>query len=420
MLTKVNRCMKAFLGLLLVAQTCFAQSSLWISSPPSGFTVYPNQTVDITVSHQQGLIFESIAIASSNLSFSNFQSGVGPFVFSFTVPASAPIGPLRLLVGGRTADKTLIKSSLQDWYLMVGAPMSNFNLAVSPEELNLTYPGMTANLYVSLRQGDQTIDIGRGVLLFSSTDPLIASVSNSGMIIGKSAGRTVIEVTYDAKKAVVPVLVNASIPGDLDADNDVDTQDLSELKLWLGSRASTPLDARDLIADGVLNDSDVSKLISLCTRTQCSSSSDGKLSRLADTVAPTVRITAPATGSTVRRKISVTAEAGDNIELVGVQFYLDGVPFLAEDQLSPYTISWDTSKSINGTHVLTAVARDYGNNKTSSAPVSVTVTGGLSGPPTPTPTATSTPTPRQCSNIGATCASNTQCCSNRCRKNKCA
>src|SRR2546428_5010592 len=40
---------------------------------------------------------------------------------------------------------------------------------------------------------------------------------------------------------------------------------------------------------------------------------------------------------------------------------------------SPYAVSWNTTTATNGSHLLTAVARDAAGNRTTSAPVSVTV-----------------------------------------------
>ena len=92
-----------------------------------------------------------------------------------------------------------------------------------------------------------------------------------------------------------------------------------------------------------------------------------------DTSAPAVAVTEPAPGATVSGTAAVTASASDNVAVAGVQFLLDGVPLGAEDTSSPYTASWDTNASADGTHVLAAVARDAAGNKATSAPVTVTV-----------------------------------------------
>jgi hypothetical protein len=97
----------------------------------------------------------------------------------------------------------------------------------------------------------------------------------------------------------------------------------------------------------------------------------------ADTTPPTVSITAPADGATVSAAATVTATASDNVGVVGVQFKLDGVNLGAEVTSPPYSISWDTSATANGSHALTAVARDAAPNSATSAPVAVTVSNAV-------------------------------------------
>ena len=81
-----------------------------------------------------------------------------------------------------------------------------------------------------------------------------------------------------------------------------------------------------------------------------------------DLVNPTVTITAPAGGATVAGVVTVTANASDNVGVTGVQFKLDGANLGAEDTAAPYTVDWDTVASTNGTHVLSASARDAAGN----------------------------------------------------------
>ena len=54
----------------------------------------------------------------------------------------------------------------------------------------------------------------------------------------------------------------------------------------------------------------------------------------------------------------VTANATDNIGVAGVRFFVDGAQIGAEDTVSPYSISWDTTTVTDGSHTLTAAARD--------------------------------------------------------------
>jgi hypothetical protein len=110
-----------------------------------------------------------------------------------------------------------------------------------------------------------------------------------------------------------------------------------------------------------------------------------------DTTPPAVTITSPASGSTVSGTITVTASASDNIGVAGVQFTLDGVSLGAEDTSAPYAVSWDTSTASDGSHTLTARARDAAGNATTSDPVTVTVSNGP--PPDTTPPTVSITSP---------------------------
>jgi len=101
----------------------------------------------------------------------------------------------------------------------------------------------------------------------------------------------------------------------------------------------------------------------------------------ADNSPPTVSITSPASGATVSGTINVTANASDNQGVAGVQFKLDGANLGAEDTASPYAVSWNTTTASNGSHTLTAVARDSAGNSTTSSPVTVTVSNAPAPPP---------------------------------------
>jgi chitodextrinase len=93
----------------------------------------------------------------------------------------------------------------------------------------------------------------------------------------------------------------------------------------------------------------------------------------ADTTLPTVSITAPTAGTTVSGITAVNANASDNVGVAGVQFRVDGVNVGAEDLTAPYSLSWDTRAYVNGSHALSAVARDTSGNTRTSSSVSVTV-----------------------------------------------
>ena len=108
-----------------------------------------------------------------------------------------------------------------------------------------------------------------------------------------------------------------------------------------------------------------------------------------DGTAPSVSLTAPTSGATVSGVIAVTANASDNVSVTAVRFALDGSPLGADDTAAPYSMSWDTRSSTNGTHTLSATAFDAAGNSSSS---SMMVNVSNSTTPASTPF-TGTPTP---------------------------
>ena len=106
----------------------------------------------------------------------------------------------------------------------------------------------------------------------------------------------------------------------------------------------------------------------------------------ADTTAPTISITAPVNNATVSGNVTVSANASDNVGVAGVQFRLDGSNLGSEDTSSPYSISWNTSQASNGSHGLSAVARDAAGNTMATFATNVTVSNVTTPPPPSTDT----------------------------------
>src|SRR5262249_32998919 len=102
---------------------------------------------------------------------------------------------------------------------------------------------------------------------------------------------------------------------------------------------------------------------------------------LADQIAPSVALTAPAAGS-VSGNVLVSASASDNVGVAGVKFF-DGVTQIGSEVTAPpYQVTWNTTSVVNGPHSLTAVARDAAGNSATSAAVTVTVSNVVLTAPT--------------------------------------
>jgi Bacterial Ig domain len=119
-----------------------------------------------------------------------------------------------------------------------------------------------------------------------------------------------------------------------------------------------------------------------------------------DNVPPTVSITAPAAGSTQTGTVNLTATASDNIGVVGVQFLIDGVATGSEQTTAPYRSAWNSASVSNGSHSITAKARDAAGNSTVSSAVTVTVSN--TNPVDSTPPTVSVTAPANSSTVSGT------------------
>ena len=99
-----------------------------------------------------------------------------------------------------------------------------------------------------------------------------------------------------------------------------------------------------------------------------------------DGTAPTVSVSAPAAGATVSGTVSVQANASDDVGVTSVQFLLDGNSLGAADTSAPFSASWDTTAAANGSHTLSARARDAAGNSTTATNITVSVNNGGTDP----------------------------------------
>ena len=99
--------------------------------------------------------------------------------------------------------------------------------------------------------------------------------------------------------------------------------------------------------------------------------------------APTITITNPTGVFALVGTVNVTASAASAIGLASVQFQLDGSNLgNALTGTGPtFTTQWITTSAPNGSHVLTAIAKDTQGQTTTSNPVTVNVSNGPPPPP---------------------------------------
>lgn len=98
------------------------------------------------------------------------------------------------------------------------------------------------------------------------------------------------------------------------------------------------------------------------------------LNKIVDSQNPTVSITSPTTGKAISgNNVYVSASASDNISVLKVEFYKDGV-LMNADTASPYYFYWDTTLDADGEHTLQAKAYDNAGNVGVSSLITVKVT----------------------------------------------
>lgn len=98
---------------------------------------------------------------------------------------------------------------------------------------------------------------------------------------------------------------------------------------------------------------------------------------ITDQTKPTVSVTAPTNGTTVKSSVNITATAADNSGgsgLAKVEIYVDGA-LKSSGTTSPLTYSWDTTALTDGTtHTITAKAYDKASPANTADSQTVTVT----------------------------------------------
>jgi hypothetical protein len=100
-----------------------------------------------------------------------------------------------------------------------------------------------------------------------------------------------------------------------------------------------------------------------------------------DTTPPTVSMTAPANGATISGTVTISCSAADNVGVASVQFQCDGANVGSALTTTPYSLAMNTASYPNGTHTLTAVARDAAGNQTTSSGVTVNISNTVVGSP---------------------------------------
>ena len=91
------------------------------------------------------------------------------------------------------------------------------------------------------------------------------------------------------------------------------------------------------------------------------------------TPVPTLTITSPTAGSTVSGSITISSTTTNPSSIVSVQFTLDGTAIGSPITISPYSQTWNSASTTNGTHSLGAVITPTSGPNIIATPVNVIV-----------------------------------------------
>ena len=109
---------------------------------------------------------------------------------------------------------------------------------------------------------------------------------------------------------------------------------------------------------------------------------------------PAISITSPIANATVQgNSQAITSNVTDAQGITSVQYELDGQALGSPVTTAPYSLAWDTTKTANGPHALTAIVTNTANLSTTSASVTVNVLNQVPVTPPPSNTTNTIPNP---------------------------
>lgn len=200
-----------FCGVLSYSQSL----PLQITSPPDQTTVFPGQTVTITVAADPTVT--EIGVAGQNpLGFT--QTTSGPLQFTLTIPANTPFDGYQVNATGLAATGEDVVSAPITIFVL--PPFGYSKINSEPTVLRFRAPGEMMPLRVLAHAPDGTrpdVTHSRGTFYFSF-DSSIATVDNRGLVTAVAPGSTFIGVESSSAQLSVNVKV-ATPPAPPTQDN---------------------------------------------------------------------------------------------------------------------------------------------------------------------------------------------------------
>lgn len=250
----------------LVGKPCHAQSipSIAILSPIAGSVVQRGQLVDVHLTLILPSRMSDVVVLGRSLESQVSASASADVSVQVRIDASA--------AGGAFALNAI---AVVDGMAVVAAPPVRMIVAgpvgtalLTDPSKTLTFVGQSTSLQARLSTPSGVELVPPSLLIFSSSDSAVATVSPGGGLTARSQGTATVSVRYPQAvgdlTASVMVSVTGHVPGDLDGDGQVTAVDRAYLASWAGAPVLVPNDGRDLNGDGAIDQLDVNVLQSSC------------------------------------------------------------------------------------------------------------------------------------------------------------
>ena len=346
---------------------CPGSASVQVASPTS--SPGPSQTLSVrltglTTGTLYNAAVSAVDAAGNRSACSSIASAVARADFAVSPTGAVNFGNVSL---GSFADRTFTVSNTG------GGPISGSASVVAPFSIvsgsPFTLSGVGATQAVTVRFTPTTTTTVSTNLSFVASGGTIAGIV-SGTGAGSDTTPPTVTITSPTSSPTYTV-TGSSLTLQGTASDNVGVTQVTWVNSRGGSGTATGTSSWNATAIALQLGSNV---LTVTARDGAANTATANLTvTLSDTTSPTVAVTAPVAGTTAMSTVVVSGSATDNIGVAGVQFKLDGANLGAEATTPPYTVTWITTTATNGSHVLTAMARDAAGNTAMSAGNTVTV-----------------------------------------------
>jgi Bacterial Ig-like domain (group 3)/Bacterial Ig-like domain (group 2) len=255
-----RRLFPAMLAVLFCASFSWAQQ-LSIESPSPGTIFSAGQTMNVTVSVTNGSVL-AVQVFGQGMGTTAFQSAA-PFTFMLTAPSNV-IGPQNLLaIGALGQGDAVISPTVAVDIEPASAPAA---IAFNESLATLGYVGDQRRVGVTATFADgSTQDVSNSTkLTYSSSASTVTSIDSTGLMTCQGIGSATITATYGTLTTTLQTQGPSGVPGDLNGDFVVNSDDLALLELSLGATPTLPGDGRNLDGDAMIDAGDVKDLLAIC------------------------------------------------------------------------------------------------------------------------------------------------------------